>query len=105
MMNLKKPSLNLPKNFGIHLFLSGFHVTELYGSGIWVSDPYGLTGRVQAVYPAWGVEGFHPFVPDGIVSHHIAASALGILVGLFHLSVRLHKELRMGNIETVIQST
>ena len=41
-----KPSLDLPKIFGIHLFLSGvacfgfgaFHVTGLYGPGIWVSD-------------------------------------------------------------------
>ena len=54
----------MPKIFGIHLFLSGvacfgfgaFHVTGLYGPGIWVSDPYGLTGKVQSVNPAWGVE-------------------------------------------------
>ncbi|KAH0666959.1 hypothetical protein KY290_029115 [Solanum tuberosum] len=60
-----KPSLDLPKIFGIHLFLSGvacfgfgaFHVTGLYGPGIWVSDPYGLTGKVQPVNLAWGVEG------------------------------------------------
>ncbi|KAL3648338.1 hypothetical protein CASFOL_007762 [Castilleja foliolosa] len=59
-----KPSLDLPKIFGIHLFLSGvacfgfgaFHVTGLYGPGIWVSDPYGLTGKVQPVNPSWGVE-------------------------------------------------
>ncbi|KAF4400799.1 hypothetical protein G4B88_004342 [Cannabis sativa] len=112
-----KTSLDLPKIFGIHLFLSGvacfdfgaFHVTGLYGPGIWVSDPYGLTGRVQAVNPAWGVEGFDPFVPGGIASHHIAAGTLGILAGLFHLSVRppqrLYKGLRMGNIETVLSSS
>ncbi|KAK1258692.1 Photosystem II CP47 chlorophyll apoprotein [Acorus gramineus] len=77
-----KPSLDLPKIFGIHLFLSGvacfgfgaFHVTGLYGPGIWVSDPYGLTGKVQPVNPAWGAEGFDPFVPGGIASHHIAAA-------------------------------
>uniref|UniRef100_A0A0D3BZ39 Photosystem II CP47 reaction center protein n=1 Tax=Brassica oleracea var. oleracea TaxID=109376 RepID=A0A0D3BZ39_BRAOL len=112
-----KPSLDLPKIFGIHLFLSGvacfgfgaFHVTGLYGPGIWVSDPYGLTGKVQPVNPAWGVEGFDPFVPGGIASHHIAAGTLGILAGLFHLSVRppqrLYKGLRMENIETVISSS
>ncbi|CAN7085169.1 unnamed protein product [Brassica oleracea var. botrytis] len=112
-----KPSLDLPKIFGIHLFLSGvacfsfgaFHVTGLYGPGIWVSDPYGLTGKVQPVNPAWGVEGFNPFVPGGIASHHIAAGTLGILAGLFHLSVcppqRLYKGLRMGNIETVLSSS
>ncbi|CAN1360194.1 Photosystem II CP47 reaction center protein [Linum perenne] len=90
-----KPSLDLPKIFGIHLFLSGvacfgfgaFHVTGLYGPGIWVSDPYGLTGKVEAVNPG----------------------TLGILAGLFHLSVRppqrLYKGLRMGNIETVLSSS
>ncbi|KAJ0442886.1 Photosystem II CP47 reaction center protein [Helianthus annuus] len=112
-----KPSLDLPKIFGIHLFLAGlacfgfgaFHVTGLYGPGIWVSDPYGLTGKVQSVNPSWGVEGFDPFVPGGIASYHIAAGTLGILAGLFHLSVRppqrLYKGLRMGNIETVLSSS
>ena len=61
-----KTALDLPKNFGIHLFLSGllcfgfgaFHVTGLFGPGIWVSDPYGLTGSVQPVAPSWGADGF-----------------------------------------------
>ncbi|PHU25472.1 Photosystem II CP47 reaction center protein [Capsicum chinense] len=80
-----KPSLDLPKIFGIHLFLSGVacfgfgvcHVIGLYGPRIWVSDPYGLTRKVQLVNPAWGVEGFDPFIPEGIASHHIAAGTLG----------------------------
>ncbi|WMV59122.1 hypothetical protein MTR67_052507 [Solanum verrucosum] len=80
----------------------------LYGPGIWVSDPYGLMGKVQPVNPVWGVEDFDPFVPGGIASHHIAVGTLGILAGLFHLSVRppqrLYKGLRMGNIETVLSS-
>jgi photosystem II CP47 chlorophyll apoprotein len=107
----------LPKVFGIHLFLSGvacfgfgaFHVTGLYGPGIWVSDPYGLTGKIQPVDPAWGAEGFDPFVSGGITSHHIATGILGILAGLFHLSVhppqRLYVGLCMGNIETVLSSS
>ncbi|CAH1440745.1 unnamed protein product [Lactuca virosa] len=115
--NPGKPSLDLPKIFGIHLFLAGvacfgigaFHVTCLYGPGIWVSNPYGLTGKVQAVNPSWGVEGFDPFVPVGIASHRIAAGTLGILAGLVHLSVRppqrLQKGLRMGNIETVLSNS
>ncbi|KAF1891520.1 hypothetical protein Lal_00012412 [Lupinus albus] len=84
-----KSSLDLPKIFGIHLFLAGvacygfgaFHVTRLYDPRIWVSGPCGLTGRVQPVNHAWGVEGFDPFVLRGIVSHHIAARTLSILVG------------------------
>jgi len=111
------PALDLPKIFGIHLFLAGvlcfafgaFHVTGLYGPGIWVSDPYGLTGRVEGVSPSWGAEGFDPFNPGGIASHHIAAGILGIIAAIFHLTVRppqrLYKALRMGNIESVLSSS
>ncbi|MEB3250546.1 MAG: photosystem II chlorophyll-binding protein CP47 [Cyanobacteriota bacterium] len=112
-----EPALDLPKMFGIHLFLSGllcfgfgaFHLTGLWGPGMWVSDPYGLTGHVQGVAPEWGAAGFNPFNPGGIVAHHIAAGIVGIIAGLFHLTVRppqrLYKALRMGNIETVLSSS
>jgi photosystem II CP47 chlorophyll apoprotein len=112
-----EPALDLPKMFGIHLFLSGllcfgfgaFHLTGLFGPGMWVSDPYGLTGSVQPVAPAWGPEGFDPYNPGGIVAHHIAAGIVGIIAGLFHLTVRpperLYRALRMGNIETVLSSS
>jgi len=36
--------------------------------GIWVSDPYGLTGSVQPVSPSWGADGFDPYNPGGIAS-------------------------------------
>ncbi|NEQ35721.1 MAG: photosystem II chlorophyll-binding protein CP47 [Okeania sp. SIO3I5] len=111
------PALDLPKMFGIHLFLSGllcfgfgaFHLTGVFGPGMWVSDPYGLTGSIQPVAPSWGPEGFNPFNSGGIVAHHIAAGIVGIIAGLFHLSVRpperLYRALRMGNIETVLSSS
>lgn len=112
-----EPALDLPKMFGIHLFLSGllcfgfgaFHLTGLWGPGMWVSDPYGITGHIQGVAPEWGPSGFNPFNPGGIVAHHIAAGIVGIIAGLFHLTVRpperLYKALRMGNIETVLSSS
>lgn len=112
-----EPALDLPKMFGIHLFLSGllcfgfgaFHQTGLFGPGIWISDPYGLTGHVEPVAPEWGPAGFNPFNPGGIVAHHIAAGVVGIIAGIFHLAVRppqrLYKALRMGNIETVLSSS
>ncbi|WP_017295229.1 photosystem II chlorophyll-binding protein CP47 [Geminocystis herdmanii] len=112
-----EPALDLPKMFGIHLFLSGllcfgfgaFHLTGLWGPGMWISDPYALTGHVQPVAPEWGPAGFNPFNPGGVVAHHIAAGIVGIIAGLFHLSVRpperLYKALRMGNIETVLSSS
>ena len=54
-------------------------------------------------------DGFNPFNPGGIASHHIAAGLFGILAGVFHLTVRppqrLYRALRMGNIETVLSSS
>jgi photosystem II CP47 chlorophyll apoprotein len=112
-----QPALDLPKMFGIHLFLSGllcfgfgaFHLTGVWGPGMWVSDAYSVTGHVQPVAPEWGPAGFNPFNPGGVVAHHIAAGIVGIIAGLFHLSVRpperLYKALRMGNIETVLSSS
>ncbi|MGK7917343.1 MAG: photosystem II chlorophyll-binding protein CP47 [Prochloraceae cyanobacterium] len=112
-----EPALDLPKMFGIHLFLSGllcfgfgaFHLTGLWGPGMWVSDAYGITGHIQPVAPEWGPAGFNPFNPGGVVAHHIAAGVVGIIAGLFHLSVRpperLYRALKMGNIETVLSSS
>lgn len=86
-------SLDLPNIFGMNLFLSvlwfwRISLTGLYGPGIWVSDLYGLTVRVQAVNTVLGVcFVFCPFFCSGIksiASHHIAAGTLGILAGLFH---------------------
>ncbi len=107
--------LDLPRIFGIHLFLAGvlcflfglLHIT--FGPGIWVSDLYSLHGRVEQVKPLWGVEGFDPQNVGGIASHHIAAGIVGILSGLFHINVRpplrLYLALKMGNIETVLSSS
>ena len=82
----------------------GIPCNRFFGPGIWVSDAYGLTGKVQGVAPSWGPEGFNPFNPGGVASHHIAAGTFGVLAGVFHIVVRppqrLYRALRMGNIET-----
>ena len=91
-----EPALDLPKIFGIHLLLAGlgcfgfgaFHLTGVFGPGMWVSDPYGITGHLEKVQPAWGPEGFNPFNPGGIVAHHIAAGIVGIIAGIFHITTR-----------------
>jgi photosystem II CP47 chlorophyll apoprotein len=112
----EQPAIDLPRVFGIHLLLAGlvcfgfgaFHLTGLFGPGMWVSDPYGLTGHVQGVAPVWGAEGFNPQNPGGVVAHHIAAGIVGIMGGLFHIFVRppepLYRGLRMGNIEAALAS-
>jgi len=106
-------ALDLPRIFGIHLLLAGlgcfgfgaFHCSLV---GLWVSDPYALTGHVEAISPAWGAEGFNPFNPGGIVANHIGAGLLGIVGGVFHITnrpgERLYRNLRMGNIEGVLAS-
>jgi photosystem II CP47 chlorophyll apoprotein len=108
--------LDLPKIFGIHLLSAGllcfgfgaFHLTGLFGPGMWVSDSYGLTGHIQGIAPEWGPDGFNPFNPGGVVAHHIAAGIVGIVGGIFHIAFRppevLYRGLRMGNIETVLAS-
>ena len=60
-----KPSLDLPRSLEYIYFFrcicfgfGAFHVTGLYGPGIWVSDPYGLTGKVQACKSIVGCGGF-----------------------------------------------
>jgi photosystem II CP47 chlorophyll apoprotein len=116
-VNNEETTLALPTIFGIHLLLASvlcfgfgaFHVTGVYGPGIWVSDAYGLAGRVQGVSPSWGADGFNPFNPGGISAHHIAAGTLGLLSGFFHLTspppTVLFLALRMRNIETVLSSS
>jgi photosystem II CP47 chlorophyll apoprotein len=112
---VKKSSIRLTKNFWYPFIYQVFMFWlwcipryRTFGPGIWVSDPYGLTGSVQPVAPSWGADGFDPYNPGGVASHHIAAGILGILAGLFHLCVRpqrLYNALRMGNIETVLSSS
>lgn len=111
-----EPVLDLPKIFGIHLTLAGllcfgfgaFHLTGVFGPGMWVSDPLGLTGHIQGVAPEWGAAGFDPQNPGGVVAHHIALGIVAIIGGLFHIAVRppeyLYKGLRMGNIEGALAS-
>jgi photosystem II CP47 chlorophyll apoprotein len=108
-----EPALDLPRIFGIHLFLAGltcfgfgaFHCSTV---GIWVSDPYGLTGHVEKVAPVWGAEGFNPFNAGGIVANHIGAGLLGIIGGIFHITnrpgERLYRALKLGSLEGVLAS-
>jgi photosystem II CP47 chlorophyll apoprotein len=109
--------LDLPTIFGIHLILASvlcfgfgaYHVTGTYGPGIWVSDKFGLNGRVQGVPPSWGPEAFNPFNPAGVAAHHIAAGTLGLIAGIFHVGTSppevLYLALRMKNLETVLSSS
>ncbi len=106
-------ALDLPRIFGIHLLLAGltcfgFGAFHCGSVGIWVSDPYALTGHVEPVAPAWGAAGFNPFNPGGIVANHIGAGLIGIVGGIFHITnrpgERLYRNLKMGSLEGVLAS-
>jgi len=110
--------LDLPKIFGIHLTLASilaftfgtFHLTGVIGPGFWINeDSYGLVGNIQGLAPELGFQGFNPFNPTGIVSHHIFSGIIGILASVFHLNIRpalgLYRGLRMNDIETVLSSS
>ena len=59
--------------------------------------------------PSWGADGFDSYNVQGVASHHIAAGIIGVLGGIFHLTVRpsygIYRALRIGNIETVLASS
>jgi photosystem II CP47 chlorophyll apoprotein len=106
-------ALDLPQIFGIHLTLAGvacfgFGLGHCGTVGLWVSDPYGLTGHVEKVAPAWGADGFNPFNPGGIAANHIGAGLIGFIGGHFHMNnrpgERIYKNLRMGSLEGALAS-
>ncbi|WP_299493466.1 photosystem II chlorophyll-binding protein CP47 [Acaryochloris sp. IP29b_bin.137] len=112
-----EPASDWPKVFGLHLLILGIvcfgfgagHLTGNLGPGMWVSDPYGLTGHVQGVSPDWRPFAFDPYNPTGLVTHHISAGIALIIGGIFHIvtrpSERLYNALSMGNVETVLSSS
>ncbi|WP_320668242.1 photosystem II chlorophyll-binding protein CP47 [Prochlorococcus sp. MIT 1307] len=107
-------ALDLPRIFGIHLTLAGTicfwfglgHCSQFVG--LWVSDPYGLTGHVEKIDPVWGAAGFNPFNPGGIVANHIGAGLLGVIGGHWHIfnrpGERLYRALKIGNLEGALSS-
>jgi photosystem II CP47 chlorophyll apoprotein len=81
---------------------------RLFGPGIWVSDAYGITGKVQPVAPSWGADGFNRSI-QAVSQLIILQLVFWYFAGVFHLTVRppqrLYRALRMGNIETVLSSS
>ena len=57
-----------------------FHVTGLFGPGIWVSHPYGLLVAFNE-YHLLGERRVSSIQPGGIASHHMAGGILGVLAG------------------------
>lgn len=68
-----------------------------------------MAGAPTVLTPSWGADGFDSYNVQGVASHHIAAGIIGVLGGIFHLTVRpsygIYRALRIGNIETVLASS
>ena len=70
---------DLIRIFGIHLTLASlvcfayglFHLTGLFGPGMWTSDSLGLLGSPRFVKPVYGLLSLGPFSYGVIPSHHI----------------------------------
>jgi photosystem II CP47 chlorophyll apoprotein len=109
--------IDLPKVFGIHLLLASilcfgfgyFHLSGLYGPGIWSSDSYGLVGSIRSIKPIYSLISISSSRYGVISSHHIISGLLGILVSLFHISSRpqalLFQLVSMQSLESVLSSS
>ena len=103
--------LNLLKVFGIHLTLAGllcftygsFHLTGIFGPGIWTSDSFGLIGGPRDVKPEFTLLNLGPFAYGIIPAHHLGAGFLASLVGPWHVSSKpspwLYGTMKMNSIE------
>jgi photosystem II CP47 chlorophyll apoprotein len=109
--------IDLFRIFAIHLFLASllclcfglFHISGVFGPGIWTSDSFGLVGSIRFVKPAYYFVGLLGKSYGIIGGHHVFAGFLGLFVALWHLSSRpgplLYKLAGMNNIESVLASS
>jgi photosystem II CP47 chlorophyll apoprotein len=109
--------LDLNKIFGIHLLLASvlcfgygfFHVSGIFGPGIWCSDSFGLLGTPRSVKPFFSISSLSNNRFGVIASHHIIAGIFALLFANFHIISRpqtvLFYLLRMGSIESVLASS
>ena len=109
--------IDLVKVFGIHLFLSAllsfgfgaFHLSGVFGPGMWTSDYCGLLGSSRPVKPVYSLLSLTPFSYGSIPANHIVVGVLGLLVALWHVSSRpgpsIYKNVLLSNIESVLASS
>ena len=109
--------LDLIKLFGIHLLLASilcfnyglFHLSGMFGFGIWSSDTYGLMGSIRFIKPSFLFIGLLGKSYGIISGHHIFIGFIGVIVSLWHISSKpgplLYKLILMFNLETVLASS
>lgn len=109
--------LDLYRIFNLHLLLASFfcfgfglyHLTGIFGPGMWTSDSFGIIGSVRLVKPGYSIAFLTPFSYGVISSHHVVSGLFGTLLSLWHISSRpgplLYKTFIMGNIEEILSSS
>ena len=109
--------LDLFKIFGIHFLLASllcfnygvFHLSGLFGFGIWTSDSYGLIGSIRFIKPSFLFISFLGKSYGIISGHHIFIGFIGVIISLWHISSKpgplLYKSVFMLNLETVLASS
>jgi photosystem II CP47 chlorophyll apoprotein len=109
--------LDLNKIFGIHLLLASslcfsfgyFHISGLYGPGIWCSDSFGILGSVRSVKPVFSLAYLTSSRYGVIGAHHIISGCFSLLFAFFHIVSRPQRVLfylvRMSSIESVLSSS
>ena len=110
-------AIDLFRVFSIHLSLSSvlclgyglFHVTGVYGPGIFTSDAFGILGTIRPIKPTYSISSLTTFSYGSIASHHLVAGLFGTSMSLWHLSSRpgplLYSTLSMGNLESVLSKS
>ena len=79
-------NIDLFRVFSIHLTLSSllcasyglYHISGLFGPGIFSSDAYGILGTQRAIKPIYSIGALTTYSYGSISSHHISAGILGI---------------------------
>ena len=93
---LNRLSIDLIAVLGIHLLLSSllcfgygyYHLTGVYGPGLWSSDGFGLIGSVRGIKPVYSLVSIATSRYGSISSHHIVSGLFGLFVSIFHICTR-----------------
>ena len=82
--------LDLLKVFSIHLLISSilyfafgfFHLSGIYGLGMWTSDLFGLVSSIRFLKSSYSILGLLKKSYGIIIGHHIFSRILGAYISL-----------------------
>ena len=109
--------IDLFRVFSIHLALASliciayglYHISGVFGPGIFTSDSYGILGTQRAIKPIYSIGALTTFSYGAISSHHLASGFFGLSSSLWHLISRPGPSIfyifKMVNLESVLSSS